>query len=154
MFDFSSLGVATTETITRFHNFAKNVETAHLGKFYTTVINGLDYYVVERAAKPALAKAPEWVSSNRVVNFIQNNKGLTILAAGIITLIFIVVMLHPPGNAAKSTGTGSPDRAPETSDDEGDSDVRDGVSDNEGSTDTDSPNKNSQKVDDWLDDID
>ncbi len=81
MVDFTSLDAATTGTITRLHNFAKNVETAHLGKLYATAINGLDYYVVQCAAKPVLAKAPEWVSSNRVVNSIQNHKGLTILAS-------------------------------------------------------------------------
>lgn len=95
MVDFTSLNTATLETATRFHNFAKNIETAHLGNLYTTVIDGIDYYIVERAAKPLLEKAPEWVYENSVVDSIKNHKGLYILAAGIITLIFINYMLHP-----------------------------------------------------------
>ena len=121
--DFTRLDVATTTNVSRFHNFAKNVETAHIGKLYTTVIDGLDYYFIECTAKPVLAKAPEWVSDNRVTNSILNHKGLTILAAGIISFIFFVIMLHPKGEAAKSAGTGSPVGSPRRSDDDEDSDI-------------------------------
>jgi hypothetical protein len=94
MVDFTSLNTATLETATRFHNFAKNIETVHFGNLYTTVIDNIDYYVVECAAKPLLEKAPQWVYENRVVDSIKNNKGLYILVAGIITLFFINYMLH------------------------------------------------------------
>ncbi len=115
MVDFTSLNTATLETATRFHNFAKNIETAHLGKLYTTVLDGIDTYVVEGVAKPFLEKAPEWVYENSIVDSIKNNKGLYILAAGIITLFFINYMLHPKGEAQiketppKSKGEGDGD---------------------------------------------
>ncbi len=121
MVDFTSLDTATLSTVNRFHDFAKNIETAHLGNLYTTVIDGIDYYVVECIAKPVLAKAPEWVSDNRVVSSIQNNKGFAILAGSIITIIFIVIMLHPKGEGPKPTPPDATNKIPSHSDDEGDS---------------------------------
>jgi hypothetical protein len=121
MVDSASLNTTTIETVNRFHNFAKNIETAHLGNLYTTVIDGLDYYVVECAAKPLLANAPEWLSDNRVVSPIKDNKGLAILVGGIITLIFIIIMLHPKGGAPKPTGPVLKGTTPVPSDKERDS---------------------------------
>jgi hypothetical protein len=112
MVDLASLNASITSTATQFHNFAKNIETAHLGNLYTTVIDGLDYYVVECAAKPILEKTPEWVSDNRVVNTILENKGLVILAGGVITFILFIIWLHPKGDAPKLTGPDSKGTTP------------------------------------------
>jgi hypothetical protein len=103
MIGISNLGQAASEKLTRFHNFAKNVETAHLGKLYTTFIDNLNYYVVECVAKPVWRAAPPSVSNNRAVSFIQNHKGLSIIVAGVATAalsIYIIVMLHPPTKEA------------------------------------------------------
>ena len=121
MVDFTSLNTATLDTVTYFHNFAKNIETAHLGKLYTTFHDGIDTYVVEGVAKPLLEKAPEWVYENSVVDSIKNHKGLYILAAGIITLFFINYMLH-----AKSGVQGPDERpTPPDSNDEKDTKIKD-----------------------------
>lgn len=88
----------TSEFFSTAHHYLKNIETAHLGNLYTTVIDNLDYYFIECAAKPLLNQAPEWVTDNQVVDSIKNNKGLAIAIAGTVTLallIYFVVLLHP-----------------------------------------------------------
>jgi hypothetical protein len=116
MVDLASLDAATLGTVTRFHNFAKNIETAQLGAYYTTCIDNIDYFVVECVAKPVLAKTPEWVYENRIVTTLLDNKGLVILAGSIITFIFIVIMLHPQDQAPYSTGPDLTKKTPLPSD--------------------------------------
>jgi hypothetical protein len=111
--------------VTRFHNFAKNIETAQLGTYYTTFIDGLDYYVVESAAKPILAKAPEWLSDNRVVSTIKDQKCLVILAGSIITFVLFMIWLHPKGGAPKPIDPDLTGKKPLPSDKKEGSDVED-----------------------------
>ena len=114
MVDFAALEQTVSGHLSSLHKWAKNIETAILGSYYTTVIENLDYYVVECAAKPALNKAPEWVSDNRAVSFIKDYKGLVIVATTVALTIFIMVMLHPkrPVDAADKDQTGKPDPIP------------------------------------------
>jgi hypothetical protein len=126
MVDFNSLDVTATGIVSRFHNFAKNIETAHLGKLYTQALDGLNYYVVERAAKPALQKAPEWVTSNRAVSAIQSHLGLSIVvgaAVSVVSFILFMILLHPKGTTAKPIGPDSLDETPPPSDNEVELDI-------------------------------
>lgn len=99
MIDIAGLEQSVSGNLARLHNWAKNVETAHLGQYYTTVIDNLDYYIVECVAKPTLNKAPDWVSDNKAVSFIKDYKGLIIVTTTVALAIFILVMLHPKGPA-------------------------------------------------------
>jgi hypothetical protein len=148
MVDLAYLNTTTLEavasfqnTVTHYHNLAKNIETAHFGNLYTNVCDGLDYYVVEKAAKPLLSKAPEWIFDNKGVSTILDNKGLAILAGGMISFILFVIWLHPKGEPieppkpigedekgvdplasnekARNGGTGSAHHSPEPSGEEG-----------------------------------
>jgi hypothetical protein len=116
MVDFASLNAAAAGNVSRFHTFAQSIETAHLGNLYSKALDGLDYYVVELAAKPALKNAPEWVTDNLAVNTIRTYQGLSIFvgaALTVVSLVSFIIWLHPEGTTPKPPRTDSTDLPPE-----------------------------------------
>ncbi len=128
MVDIPSLDVAATGAFSRFHNYAKNVETAHLGNLYSSTLDNLHYYAIESVAKPALSKAPEWVSDNRVVSIIRSHQGISMAVGAALTLISIVsfwIWLHPAGKTTTPpNNTLPPSGDDDDTDSVGDLDVR------------------------------
>lgn len=115
MVDFTSLNAAATATVSGFHNYAQNIETARLGNLYSKAFDGLNYYVVECVAKPALEKAPEWMTDNLAVSTIRNNQGLSIvvgISLAVASLVSFIIWLHPEGTTSKPPRAGFPDPNP------------------------------------------
>jgi hypothetical protein len=87
--------------ITSYHELAKTIERAHIGKCYTIVSANLDYYVVERVVKPIFsAVANEFYRHPRIYGII----------AGTGMLLLISYVFHennkpatPPENAKLTT---------------------------------------------------
>jgi hypothetical protein len=70
------LNIAATH-ITQTHNWAKTVEKAHFGHYYTIVSDNIDHYVIEKAAKPTFSFIGEQFRKHPIVYSV----GLVLLIA-------------------------------------------------------------------------
>jgi hypothetical protein len=115
MVDIASLDRAAKGAFSSCHNYVKN--TDHLGRLYSSTLHTLDHYLIKGAAEPALSKAPEWVSDNRIVTAIQNHQGISLAVGAALTLISFVsfvIWLHPTGKTVKLKDTGTTPPSPKT----------------------------------------
>ncbi|HEX2579022.1 MAG TPA: hypothetical protein VHK67_01290, partial [Rhabdochlamydiaceae bacterium] len=100
--DINRIDATVTGFVSRCHTYVQSIETANFGKFYSKALDGLNYYLVDSVAKPALQKAPEWVYDNRAVNAVLKNKGISILVVAVVSFVFFVIWLHPKGPTSKA----------------------------------------------------
>ncbi|HEX4840294.1 MAG TPA: hypothetical protein VFU89_07640 [Rhabdochlamydiaceae bacterium] len=109
--DFNRIATTVTGYVSHCHTYIKGIETANLGKIYTKVLDGLNYYLVGSVAKPALQKVSEWGYTKRAIDLVLNNKKVSIVAGAGLFVLF-VIWLHPSGKPSRIEGEGGLSKAP------------------------------------------
>jgi hypothetical protein len=91
-----------------YHESAKTIEKAQIGKYYTIVSDNIDYYVVERAAKPFFSTVAD-----------QLRKHPFLYGIGVVALLIFAAHANSkptpsPVVDPETGGRPSPDRLPRT----------------------------------------
>ena len=89
---------SAVETMTRYHDWAKTIEKGHFGHYYTIVSDTIDYYVVDKVAKPFFEIASDQIRRHPY-------------AYGVGTVLLLLFLAHPtkksaaPKDPTDTTGT-------------------------------------------------
>jgi|GEM_PF-1988664 len=126
--DFNRITATVTGTVSDCHTYVKSIETANFGKLYTKAFDGLNYYVVDSVAKPALQKVSELDYTKRAVDTILKHKNVSIVV-GVGLLLLFLIWLHSSGKPSKIESEGelskNPDEVEEVDEIEGEEEIDD-----------------------------